>query len=131
MPWDGGREVAHVQALDVGLYPLDDSPWSRGKCGFKALQYLACGVPCVASPVGVLGDIVRPGETGLHARSQEEWVDACAALLSDPARRAAMGVRGRALVEERYSVRVAAPFLAEALRDVAGSGKTGSPGARG
>jgi len=63
VPWRPESEVAHFQALDVGLYPLDDTPRNRGKCGFEALQSLACGVPCVASPVGVLRDIVRPWET--------------------------------------------------------------------
>ncbi len=117
--WRPQTEVSHFQELDVGLYPLDDTPWSRGKCGFKALQYLACGAPCVASPVGVLREIVRPGETGLHATGSEAWVDACARLLSDAAERTRMGERGRALVEERYSVRWAAPRLAAALEEAA------------
>lgn len=115
--WEAGREVADFQELDVGLYPLDDSPWSRGKCGFKALQYLSCGAPCVASPVGVLRDIVRPGVTGLHACDTDAWVEACASLLADPEARARMGDAGRKLVEERYSVRVAAPEIAAAVEE--------------
>jgi glycosyltransferase involved in cell wall biosynthesis len=115
VPWSPDAEVAHFQALDVGLYPLDDTPWSRGKCGFKALQYMACGVPCVASPVGVLRDIVRPGETGLHADHPQAWVDACARLLTDREAGARMGFAGRALVKAEYSVDAAAPRLVAAL----------------
>ncbi len=115
VPWRPDAEIAHFQALDVGLYPLDDTPWSRGKCGFKALQYLACGVPCVASPVGVLCDIVRPEETGLHADGPSAWVEACARLLTDPEARARMGRAGRALVKAEYSVDVAVPRLVAAL----------------
>jgi len=117
--WRPHAEVSHFQELDVGLYPLDDTPWSRGKCGFKALQYSACGVPCVASPVGVLRDIVLPGETGLLAEGPSDWADACARLLSDGVARSRMGEAGRALVQARYSVRWAAPRLAAALREAA------------
>lgn len=121
VPWRPDAEVSLVQALDVGLYPLDDSPWSRGKCGFKAIQYLACGVPCVASPVGVLEDIVLPGETGLLAGDAAAWVEACARLLGDADLRARLGGAGRDLVSARYSVRHAAPLMAEALWEAAAS----------
>ena len=124
--WSGEREAELVQELDVGLYPLEDSPWTLGKCGFKALQYLACGVPCVASPVGVLRDIVRPGETGLHARGEGEWIDACARLLGDAAERKRMGENGRRLVERGYSVDVVAQHIAGVLREAAaGGGRSG------
>lgn len=118
-PWTPETEATVFQELDVGLYPLDATPWSLGKCGFKALQYLACEVPVVASPVGVLRDIVRPGETGVLATGAEAWTGAVAGLLADPARRAALGRRGRALVEARYSVTSALPALETALRDAA------------
>lgn len=121
VPWSPDTEVAHFQALDVGLYPLDDTPWSRGKCGFKALQYMACGVPCVASPVGVLRDIVRPEETGLHADNPAAWVDACERLLTDPEARARMGHAGRALVLAEYSVDTAVPRLLAAVRTALGT----------
>lgn len=114
--WSPAVETDALASLDVGLYPLDDTPWTRGKCGFKALQYLACGTACVASPVGVLRDIVRPGVTGLHAVGQEEWTAALARLLSDAAERRRMGEAGRALVEREYSVDRVAPRVAEALQ---------------
>lgn len=115
VPWSAEGEAGALAGLDVGLYPLDDTPWTRGKCGFKALQYLACGVPCVASPVGVLREIVRPGATGLHAVGTPEWVEACAKILRDADLRARLGAQGRALVEERYSVARVAPLIADAV----------------
>lgn len=117
--WRPADEARYFQEMDVGLYPLDDTPWARGKCGFKAIQYLACGVPCVASPVGVLEQIVRPDETGLHATTEAEWIDACARLLRDPEARDRMGEEGRRRVQETYSVERAAPLLADALRSAA------------
>lgn len=119
VPWSADAEVAAIQGLDVGLYPLEDSPWARGKCGFKALQYLACGVPCVASPVGVLMDIVLPGETGYLADTPEAWIRACAELVGDGGARLRLGEAGRRLVEDRYSLEIHAPVLAGVLRDAA------------
>lgn len=127
VPWSARGESSVLASFDVGLYPLDDTPWSRGKCGFKAIQYMACGVPCVASPVGVLRELVRPGDTGLHARDGDEWVEACARLLSDEGERRRMGRAGRALVEGSYSVQAATPMLASALRDAAGCADAPSP----
>lgn len=114
--WTPEGEVGQLQRMDVGLYPLDDTPWSRGKCGFKAIQYLACGIPCVASPVGVLPDIVRHGATGLLASSPEEWIEACASLLADSGVRERMGAEGRTHVQACYSVEAALPRLVEALQ---------------
>ncbi|HSG08333.1 MAG TPA: glycosyltransferase family 4 protein [Longimicrobiales bacterium] len=119
-PWSAAKEAELLGRIDVGLYPLDDTPWTRGKCGFKALQYLACAVPCVASPVGVLPGIVRGGETGLLASSPDEWVQACARLLGDAEERARLGAQGRALVVERYSVSAVAPVIGGLLRSVGG-----------
>lgn len=128
--WSAEAEVSLVQEMDVGLYPLAENPWTLGKCGFKAVQYLACGVPCVASPVGVLTEIVRHDETGLHAGTDDAWVDACARLLGDPGERTRMGRAGRALVEGAYSVDVAAPLVARALRDAAGAARVRRGGPR-
>lgn len=120
VPWSLAEEAAQLRRMDVGLYPVDDTPWSQGKCGFKALQYLSCGVPCVASPVGVLRDIVTPGVTGFLAKSGEEWVEACASLLADGDARRRMGREGRARVTSRYSVDAVLPRLAEAFFSLAG-----------
>jgi glycosyltransferase involved in cell wall biosynthesis len=119
-PWALEREVADYAGLAVGLYPLPDNPWTRGKCGYKALLYQACGVPCLASPVGVNAEIVRDGVTGFHARDDAEWTRRLVELLRDPVLRARMGAAGRALVEERWSLRAVAPRMVEALREAIG-----------
>jgi glycosyltransferase involved in cell wall biosynthesis len=125
VPWSAETEVALLRSFDVGLMPLDDTPWNRGKCGFKLLQYMAVGVPAVASPVGVNADILGAGG-GLAAGDAAGWQDALDALLSDEAKRRRFARDGRALVESQYSVQAIAPRLAQCLRDAAGrSGPAG------
>ena len=103
-PWQMNHEVAELNAMDVGLMPLPDSPWTRGKCGYKLILYLACGVPAVASPVGVNPDIVRHGETGLLADDPDDWVATLEQLLADRALRQRLGQSGREHVEQHYSL---------------------------
>lgn len=117
--WTESGEASALQRMEAGLYPLDDTPWSRGKCGFKAIQYLACGVPCVASPVGVLPQVVVHGVTGLLASTDAAWVEACLTVLGDAATRARMGAEGRARVQALYSVDAALPRLIETLEGAA------------
>ena len=114
----GGRVVlVKVDGtIDLGLAPLDDGPVARCKCGLKALQYMATGVPVVASPVGALREIVVPGETGLHATSTDEWERSIASLLEDPAFRRRLGRAGRAVVETRWSYDAHAAEYESALR---------------
>jgi glycosyltransferase involved in cell wall biosynthesis len=118
--WSLDAELSYFQEADVGLYPLPDDAWSRGKCGGKAVQYLACEVPVVASPVGVLTDLVRDGVTGFLAQDHGDWLRALRTLSADASLRRRMGGQGRALVEERYSLRKGAEILAEAIRGVVG-----------
>lgn len=101
VPWEAGAESAFLQSLDVGLMPLFEDAWCRGKCGMKALQYMAAGVPVVASDVGVAGEVV--GEAGLVVRTEEEWCVALQRLLGDAALRNRMAQAGRARVEAEYS----------------------------
>ena len=117
--WSLEREVADFQSLDVGLYPLTDDEWARGKSGFKAVQYLACGVPFVVTPVGATAAIGLPGTTHLEARTPAEWTEAVARLAGDAPRRRAMGAAGRAHALERYTVPQVAASLARALREAA------------
>ena len=119
VPWRAETEVVDLQPLDVGLMPLGDDPWSRGKCGMKALQYMALGIPPVVSPVGVNATIVRPGENGLHATTEDEWVAALLRLLDDPALRARLGAEARRTVEAWYSVRTIVPRVAAVFREAA------------
>jgi len=105
-PWAEATERQEIAAADIGISWVPDDPWSRGKCGLKALQYMAAGLPVVTNPVGVHGTMVRHGETGFLAESEAEWVEAIRTLAGDPELRRRMGARGRALVEERFSLEV-------------------------
>lgn len=118
-PWSEQTEIGDLQEIDIGVMPLLDTPWERGKCGYKLIQYMACGTPVVASPIGVNTDIVTPGLNGYLATTEAEWVKALEALLLDRGRRHEMGRAGRQLVEERYSVQAVVPRLSQLLLSAA------------
>jgi glycosyltransferase involved in cell wall biosynthesis len=113
--WSLAREVADFQSIDIGLYPLTDDAWSRGKSGFKAVQYMACGKPIVASPVGVTRDMVRAGENGFLVDSDDGWYVALRALVLDASLRARLGATGRAQAEARWSLGVHAPRFVDVI----------------
>lgn len=121
--WSENDEVRQIQKFDIGIMPLADSPWERGKCGYKLIQYMACGVPVIASPVGVNEVIVEDGASGYLARDQDAWLDAFRRLASDSSARKVFGSRGRQLVEERYCLQVIAPRLAKLFKEVCISGR--------
>lgn len=123
LPWTEETEVAHIQEMDVGIMPLADTPWARGKSGYKLLQYMACGLPVVASPVGVNAEIVMHGVNGFLASSDQEWREALGILLSDPKLRFQMGAEGRRKIEREYSLQVWGPRVAAILRNVAERGR--------
>jgi glycosyltransferase involved in cell wall biosynthesis len=123
-PWVEGREPADIAGFDIGIMPLADDPWSRGKCGFKLVQYLACGRPAVASPIGVNPGIVIDGVTGLLASSEDEWVEALQRLLGDADLRAHLGRAGRAHVSAHFSLAQTAPLVAATLRRASGGATT-------
>lgn len=116
--WTEAGEVPFLQALDIGIMPLTDTPWARGKCGYKLIQYMACGLPVVASPVGVNRDIVEHGVNGFLAESDDEWRAAIKTLLNDAELRHRMGAAGRKKVEEEYSLQIWGPRVAQMLRSV-------------
>ena len=115
-PWTEATEAADIGTFDVGIMPLADSPWERGKCGFKLIQYMAAGRPVVASPVGVNAEIVIEGETGFLAPDADTWRSALGRLRADAPLRTAMGAAGRTRAEARYSLAVATPRFADLLR---------------
>lgn len=118
VPWSEKTEVAEMQRFDVGIMPLPDEPWERGKCGFKLIQYMACGRPVVGSPVGVNQKIIKHGSNGFQAGSNDEWVKALLALRNNQELRQKMGETGRKMVEEKYCLQVTAPRLAKLLHSV-------------
>ena len=119
LPWSEDTEIAQIQGMDIGIMPLTDTPWARGKCGYKLIQYMACGLPVVASPVGVNAEIVEHGVNGFLARTEDEWRDALVTLLRDPDLRRRMGAEGRRKVETQYSLQVWGPRVAGMLKGVA------------
>jgi glycosyltransferase involved in cell wall biosynthesis len=119
LPWRSDTEVAEIATFDVGLMPLPDDQWSRGKCGLKALQYMALAIPPVVSPVGVNREIVENGVNGLLATTEADWVEGLERLLTDARMRRHMGEAARAAVEKSYSARVVAPKVAQILREAA------------
>jgi len=116
--WSLEREVKDFQSCDIGVYPLWDDDWSKGKCGFKAIQFMAVGVPVIASKIGVNRGIIQDGVNGFLAASEQEWCDKLALLLKNPDLRREIGLAGRKTVEERYSLDVNAPKLLHALQDI-------------
>jgi glycosyltransferase involved in cell wall biosynthesis len=118
--WDEATETQHLESFDVGIMPLTDGPWERGKCGFKLVQYMASGRPVVASAVGANTDIVRHGQTGFLASSAQDWVRALQTLAASPDLRRSMGASGRALVEREYSTAVVREKLLQVFRRAVG-----------
>ncbi len=118
-PWSLDREVTLFNTCDVGVYPLDDDDWARGKCGFKAIQFMACGVPTVAAAVGVNREIIRDRENGFLATTAADWVAKLERLLSDAALRERFARAGRETIETRYSSRITAPMVAQIIRNAA------------
>jgi glycosyltransferase involved in cell wall biosynthesis len=123
LPWRYDTELDDLRSLDIGLMPLPDEDWTRGKCGLKALQYMALGIPTVVSPVGVNTDIVTDGQNGMVATTTEEWFDAVAALVESEALSRRLGDAGRQTVVDRYSGQAWAPRFLELLEEAASSGR--------
>ena len=122
LPWSEESEAQAIAGFDIGIMPLPDGPWERGKCGYKLIQYMAAGRPVVASSVGVNVEIVQGWQCGELADEPTQWEEALGGLLIDPARREALGLRGRNAVEQHYSLQAQAPRLADILRSAAGGG---------
>ena len=122
VPWSEAAEADLIRSFDIGVMPLPDTPWTRGKCGYKLIQYMACGLPVIASPVGVNTSIVEHGVNGFLASTEEQWRDALWTLLSDPALRHRMGQAGRRKVEAEYSLQVWGPRVAGLLMQVVENG---------
>lgn len=116
--WSEETEAQDILECDVGIMPLKDGPGEKGKCGYKIIQYMACGLPVVASPVGVNAEIIDHGVNGFLAETTAEWIQALTLLRENPKLRESMGESGRRKVEEKYSLQVTSPRLASLLHNV-------------
>jgi len=118
MPWQSETELEDLGPVDIGVMPLPDDAWSKGKCGLKALQFMALGIPTICSPVGVNTDIIQDGENGFIAASEDEWIEKLSLLLKSAELRRRLGVAGRATVEQKYSATAQAPRVYQVLESV-------------
>ncbi|HEX4639644.1 MAG TPA: sulfotransferase domain-containing protein [Chthoniobacterales bacterium] len=118
-PWRMESEQATLAGFDIGIMPLWDSVWTRGKCGYKILQYMGVGTAVVASDVGVNNQIIAHGENGFLTKTQEDWIDALGRLIRDAALRKTFGLRGRELIEQRYSLESFARDYVRLLSEIA------------
>ncbi len=116
--WKIETEQAELAGFDIGIMPLWDSVWTRGKCGYKILQYMGVGTPVVASDVGVNNEIINHGENGFLARTMDDWVDALAQLIENAALRKTFGLRGRELIEQKFSLDTFAEGYVKLMREV-------------
>jgi glycosyltransferase involved in cell wall biosynthesis len=122
-PWSRETEIASLQSMDVGIMPLQDSPWTRGKCSFKMLQYMATGLPVVVSPVGMNVEVLRLGDVGCGAADERAWTDALVGLHYDRALCRKLGCTGRSVVEEHFDLPIVSELLAEVFNELAGHGR--------
>jgi glycosyltransferase involved in cell wall biosynthesis len=103
--WTEEGEVAAIHKMDIGIMPLPDNPWERGKCAYKLIQYMACGLPVVASPIGMNKELVVDGVNGFLADSNAEWILALQKLIEDPQLREKFGAAGRQKILKNYTLR--------------------------
>lgn len=115
--WSPDKEISEIQDFDIGIMPLFDNEAARGKCSFKVLQYMACGIPVVASPVGMNVEVLAKGNFGLSPRTEEEWGIALSHLAMNKAERERMGTRAREAAQE-FDTKLVATSLAAAIRSV-------------
>lgn len=127
VPWREESEVDDFRRIDVGIAPIGDGLWSRGKGGFKAIQYMAVGVPMVASPVGGAAEFLEHGSNALLATSTEEWKESLRSLLEDRALRSRLSRAGRALVESRFCTEVQADVVGSLVERAMASRPRRSP----
>jgi len=118
--WSESSEVSDISSFHVGVMPIPDTPWARGKCGYKLIQYMACGIPVIASPVGMNRELVTNYENGFLADNKSEWLAAVEYLRKNKKEREQMGRTGRKLVEKEYSLLFTAPKLLDTLLIAAG-----------
>ncbi|MEK6590073.1 MAG: glycosyltransferase family 4 protein, partial [Nitrospinota bacterium] len=117
-PWSLEEEIEDLKSFDIGIMPMPDNEWTKGKCGFKAILYMNMGIPCVCSPIGVNNEIITDGINGFFASTENEWIEKLSFLIKSPELRKRIGIAARKTVEDRYSVKTNAPKYIELLKKV-------------
>jgi len=117
-PWSAQTEAEELSHFDVGIMPIPDDEWARGKCAMKALLYMSMGIPTICSAVGANRDVIRHGQNGFLAMTPEEWLSHLKKLVDDPSLRTKLGDAARRTVEESYSMTRCADLFASVVRDV-------------
>jgi glycosyltransferase involved in cell wall biosynthesis len=125
MKWRSDTELDNLNAIDIGVMPLPDDAWSRGKCGLKALQFMALGIPTICSPVGVNTEIIQDNRNGFIAATEAEWVGKLSSLIRSVELRERLGKAGRETVEQKYSAKTQAPRVFEIFTSVLRSADAG------
>ncbi len=117
-PWSLSEEIEALRTFDIGIMPMPDDEWTKGKCGFKAILYMSMVIPCVCSPVGINKEIIRDGVNGLLASTDDEWVEKLSLLIKDSDLRKQIAMAGRKTIEDKYSVNINAPKFLDILREL-------------
>lgn len=116
--WSAEDEVKQLQRIDIGLYPLPDEEWVYGKSGLKALQYMALGIPTVATAIGANFRIIKDGESGFLVTNNDQWYSRLSNLINNPSLRKKIGLKGRLVVEKKYSVKATSPIYLEIINKI-------------
>ena len=115
--WSLEDEIADIQSFDIGIMPMPNNRWTKGKCAFKTILYMACGIPTVSSAVGMNLEVIDNGVDGYLVKDEDEWVERLSLLIEDRDLREAAAKKGRENIEKRYSLQVTAPLLYEVLKE--------------
>lgn len=118
IPWSAQEEIRVLHSMSVGIMPLADDKWARGKCAFKMLQYMAVGLPVIVSPVGMNQEVLEKGDVGLSADSNDEWFDALVSLYKDRSFGVKLGLAGRKVVQQYYNADIIARRLADIFKSL-------------
>lgn len=116
--WSPKNEVRAIQEMAIGIMPLKDSLWENGKCSFKMLTYMACGIPVVVSPFGMNKEVLKLGDIGIGANNIQEWSHALISILNDSQQQNEMGENGRKVILKYFSIDVITPLLAKTLHNL-------------
>ena len=118
VPWSEATEAVVLRAMNTGIMPLPDNPWTKGKCAFKMIQYMATGIPLIVSPVGMNSEILAMDDIGIAAQSDQDWYEALQYLYSDQTSGKQMGLRGRLLIESHFSRNMVTGLLADLIKSI-------------